>query len=154
MVTATVEIARPVTDVFSFYRDFHNLPSFLGDVMSVDIIDRARSRWTIQGPFGLRTHPVIRVTSERANSVLRYETVASRLLQGRWELSFTAGAAVTTVTETMHVPFGIVGRCALTAVGKSPTREVRANLHRLKELLESGTVADTRHSVRGKFRRR
>lgn len=153
MVTAKVEIARPLTDVFSFYRDFRNLPSFLGDVMSVDIIDRTMSRWTIQGPLRLRTRPVIRVTSERANSVLRYETVAPRLLRGRWELTFTGGSAVTTVTETMHIPFGIVGTCALSAVGKSPTGEVRANLRRLKELLESGTVTDTRHSVRGKFRR-
>jgi hypothetical protein len=53
-IEATVTIQRPVAAVFGFYRDFTNLPRFLGDVMAVDVIDATTTRWTIQGPFGRR----------------------------------------------------------------------------------------------------
>ena len=51
-ITATVTIKLPVEKVFGFYRDFRNLPSFLGDVMNIDQVGPITSRWTIQGPPG------------------------------------------------------------------------------------------------------
>ena len=50
MIEASVTIQRPVEDVFKFYRDFKNLPRFLGDVMATEHIGPATSRWTVQGP--------------------------------------------------------------------------------------------------------
>ncbi len=49
-IEASVTIRRGVEEVFRFYRDFKNLPSFMGDVMAVEQIGPATSRWTIQGP--------------------------------------------------------------------------------------------------------
>ena len=62
--------------VFEFYRDFRNLPTFLGDVMAVELIGPTTSRWTIQGPLGIRVPWLIRVTQECTNELIRYETVA------------------------------------------------------------------------------
>src|SRR5260370_37962145 len=45
-IEASVIIQRPVEKVFGFYRDFKNLPSFLGDVMAIEQIGPATSRWT------------------------------------------------------------------------------------------------------------
>ena len=53
-IEASVTIQRAVEEVFRFYRDFKNLPSFLGDVMAIEQIGPAASRWTIQGPLGIR----------------------------------------------------------------------------------------------------
>jgi uncharacterized membrane protein len=64
-IEASVIIQRPVETVFGFYRDFRNLPGFLGDVMAVRQIDPATSRWTIQGPLGIRVHWTTTVTEER-----------------------------------------------------------------------------------------
>jgi hypothetical protein len=36
-------------------------------------------------------------------------------------------------------------------LGKHPAAEVHSNLQRLKQLMESGRVADTSNSVPGKF---
>ena len=35
-ITVSVVIRRPVEQVFNFYRDFTNLPKFLGDVMKIE----------------------------------------------------------------------------------------------------------------------
>jgi uncharacterized membrane protein len=152
-IEASVTIQRPVEQVFGFYRDFRNLPSFLGDVMAVEQIGPGTSRWTIQGPLGIRVHWTIRVSEERPNELIRYETTSSPGLTTRWEIHFTPGLepGTTTVREVMHAPLGRVGRVALALIGKFPAEEVSANLHRLKQIVETGRVTDTSYAVAGKF---
>jgi hypothetical protein len=45
-------------------------------------------------------------------------------------------------------------RAALALIGKFPAEEVSANLHRLKEVMETGRVTDGSYSVAGKFAQR
>lgn len=151
-IEASVTIERPVEEVFGFYRDFRNLPRFLGDVMAVERIDPATSRWTVQGTFGFRVHWTTTVTEERPNELIRYETAG---LRSSWEINFTPGpqAGSTVVREVMRAPLGRLGRAALALVGKFPAEEVSANLHRLKQVMETGHVTDTSYAVAGKFDR-
>jgi hypothetical protein len=53
----------------------------------------------------------------------------------------------------MRAPFGRLGRAALALIGKYPAEEVQANLHRFKEIMETGSVTDTAYFVAGKFAR-
>ncbi|MGK5742176.1 SRPBCC family protein [Micromonospora sp. URMC 103] len=155
-VEARVTIDRPVADVFAFYRDFENLPRFLGDVLAVERTGPATFRWTIQGPLGIRVRSTIRLTEERTNELIRYETTAAPGLKGRWAVRFAPAPdpGRTEVHQTLATPFGKLGRAALALVGKPPAAEVAANLRRLKQVLETGVVTDTAHAVAGKFDRR
>jgi uncharacterized membrane protein len=155
-ITSSVVIRRPVEQVFNFYRDFTNLPSFLGDVMKIEQIDAATSRWTIQGPFGIQVHWRVRVTEERPNELIRYDLVGSPRLKTEWQIYFAPGPAKgeTEVREVMKAPLGRLGRAALALIGKFPAEEVSANLRRFKELMETGKVTDTSYSVAGKFAQR
>lgn len=137
----------------SFYRNFKNLPTFLGDVMDVEMIDTVTSRWCIQGPLGIKAHRMIRVTEECTNELTRYEMVTLPSLRTFWEIHFVAGPGVgeTEVSEVMKIPFGTLGRVALALIGKFPAEEVPSNLGRLKQLMETGEVTYTSHAVAGKF---
>jgi uncharacterized membrane protein len=152
-IEASVTIQCAVEDVFKFYRDFTNLPRFLGDVMAIEQIGPTVSRWTIQGPLGIRANWMIKVTEERANELIRYETVTFPGLRTYWEIHFRPGshARETEVRELMKTPLGRLGRAALGLMGKSPAEEVSANLRRLKEIMETGRVTNTSYSVAGKF---
>lgn len=152
-VEASVTIERPVEEVFHFYRDFRNLPRFLGDVVAIEETGPATSHWTIQGPLGVRVSWTVRVTETRPYDLIRYETVAPPGLRTQWEIHFAPGGepGATVVREVMKAPFGRLGRVALGLIGKFPAAEVPANLHRLKELMETGRVTDTSYSVAGKF---
>jgi uncharacterized membrane protein len=152
MAEASVVIRRPTAEVFRFYRDLAHLPAFAGDVMSVEPRGARTYRWTVQGPWGLRLRWVVRITDERENRLIRYQTVASVGLVTRWEVHFTElSPGETEVHEVMTVPLAPVTSVALAVVRKNPAQEVASNLRRLKELLEDGTVVTTDHSVRGKF---
>ena len=151
-IEASVTILCPVEKVFGFYRDFKNLPSFLGDVMGIEETGPATSRWTIQGPLGIRAHWTIRVTEERANELICYETVSAPGLRTYWEIYFASPRdGETQVREVMKAPLGRLGRAALALIGKFPAEEISANLHRLKQVMETGKVTDTSYSVTGKF---
>jgi hypothetical protein len=40
---------------------------------------------------------------------------------------------------------------SIALIGKFPVEEVSSNLHRLKQVLETGRVTDTSYAVAGKF---
>ncbi|MFD0783633.1 SRPBCC family protein [Micromonospora azadirachtae] len=148
----SVTIERSVADVYDFYRDFENLPRFLGDVTAIERVDPATFRWTIVGPLGIELKSAIRLTEERTGELIRYETTGPPGLRARWTVRFAeAGPARTEVREVLETPLGRFGHAALVLIGKPPAAEVAANLHRLKQLLETGEVTDTDHAVRGKF---
>lgn len=153
VVEGTVIIQCPIHRVYSFYRDLANLPRFLGDVTAVTSTGPKTYLWTIQGPLGVQVRWTVRVVEERRNEFLRYETVGSPALQTSWEIYFCPGPrpGETQVREVMKPPLGRVGRAALALMGKFPAAEVSSNLHRLKQLMETGRVTDTSHAVKGKF---
>jgi uncharacterized membrane protein len=155
-IEGAVTIRRPVEKVFEFYRDFNNLSSFLGDVTAVEQIDPATFQWTIQGPLGIQVNWKIKVTEEHTNELIRYETVTASRIRTCWEIHFAPGskAGETEVREVMKTPIGRLGRMALALIGKFPAKEVSSNLHRLKEVMETGRVTDTSYSIPGKFTRR
>jgi uncharacterized membrane protein len=152
-IEASVTIRCPVEEVFRFYRDFRNLPSFLGDVIAIEQAGPATSRWAIQGPLGIRVNWTVKLTEARPNELIRYETVTVPGLRTYWDIHFAPGdeAGETTVREVMKAPLGRLGRAALALIGKFPAAEVSSNLRRLKELMETGRVTDTSYSVAGKF---
>lgn len=151
-VSASIVIERSVEEVFAFYQDFRNLPNFLGDVMRIEITGERTSRWIIKAPLGLEVHWSVLVTDLRPNALIAYQT-QSAAAPARWELTFSPGPqpGTTMVREAMSIPGGALARAALAAVGKPPAKEVRANLQRLKELLETGRVTTMDYAVTGKF---
>lgn len=152
-IESRVVIDRPAAEIFAFYRDFRNLPLFLGDVMSVEPTGSSTSRWTVQGPLGIRVHWSVEVTGEEKDAYIRYRTTAVRGLGTTWDVRFTPdpGSGRTEVREVMTLPLGRVTQAGLGLIGKPPADETAANLHRLKQLMETGQVSDTRHAVPGKF---
>lgn len=153
---SSVIIQSPLEKVFGFYRDFTNLPRFLGDIMAIKLLGPTTSQWTIEGPLGIQAHWTVRVTEERTNELIRYETATLSALKTYWEIYFARGpeAGETEVREVMKVPLGKLGRAALALIGKFPAQEVTSNLHRLKQVMETGRVTDTSYSVAGKFAQR
>jgi hypothetical protein len=85
--------------------------------------------------------------------LIRYETVSAPGVRTYWEIHFSPASesGQTEVREVMKAPLGRLGRAALALMGKFPAEEVRANLRRLKQVMETGKVTDTSYSVRGKF---
>jgi uncharacterized membrane protein len=87
----------------------------------------------------------ISLASERTNELIRYEIVTPAALRTYWEIYFAPGrdAGETEVRQVMKAPLGRLGCAALALIGKFPPEEVHSNVHRLKQVMETGRVTDT-----------
>ena len=149
-VLAEVDIRRPVGEVYAFLSDPQNMPRFLGDVLAVKILSPLRSRWTIGLPFGLRTHWISETVENQPDTVFSYRTrTVGRVTT--WRYTFEAHRASTRVREQLTMPDGYLPRLALRIARKHPADEVRSNLTRLKQLLETGTITDSSNALPGRF---
>jgi uncharacterized membrane protein len=101
----------------------------------------------------MRVRWKVQVTEERVNEYICYETVSSPRWRTCWEIYFAPGSkpGETEVREVMKTPLGRIENAALALIGKFPVQEVSSNLHRLKEMMETGRVTDTSYAVAGKF---
>ena len=51
-VEKSFTIGRPASDLFAFWRNFENLPRFMGHLESVTVQDSTHSHWVAKAPFG------------------------------------------------------------------------------------------------------
>jgi uncharacterized membrane protein len=141
-VTGEVVIGRTVPDVYAFYRDFANLPRFVCDVVAVEYVGDRSYQWVVAGPLGARVTVTVRIVEERVDELIRFQTRGPAQLRAQWRLDFAAvdDGRTTHVREQLTVPLGAIGRSMLALIGKFPDREIRDNLNRLRQLLESGAA--------------
>lgn len=104
---------------------------------------------------GPRVGPMY-ATLEREAKDAGFSALASAPSQCASEIGFAPGSRAneTDVREVMKAPLGTLGRAALALIGKFPAEEASSNLHRLKQMMETGRVTDTSYSVAGKFAQR
>lgn len=153
-IAESIVIERSVEDVFAYYRDFRNLPAFLGDVMRVEVTGEGTSRWTIRSPCGVDLQWTVVITEIRPNAFIAYQTELAAA-PARWEVSFSPGVqpCTTLVREVMSMPGGLFAKAELAALGKPPGRKAPDNLTRLKQLLEARRDTTMDCAVAGEFAR-
>jgi uncharacterized membrane protein len=87
---SSINIDRPVHDVFAFFKDFENLPRVIGALRSVVDHQDGRSHWEIYAPSSedpLEWDAV--VTKYVPNSVLAWESVPGSVVENSGLLRFT-----------------------------------------------------------------
>ncbi|KQU45140.1 cyclase [Sphingomonas sp. Leaf339] len=144
IVGRAVTINRPLAEVFSYFRDFTNLPTFMENVVRIDVIDATRSHWVVSAPAGKTVEWDAVITDEEADRVIawRSEPGADVVNSGRVEFR-DAGARGTVVTATIAYdpPAGMVGKLIAKMFQREPAIQARRDLRRFKQLMETGEIA-------------
>ena len=144
LTAAAVTINRPVGEVFGYFRDFANLPSFMDNVERIDVIDARRSHWVVKAPAGKTVEWDALVTEEQQDRLIAWtsEPGADVANSGRVEFR-DAGARGTVVTATIAYdpPAGVVGKLIAKLFQREPAIQARRDLRRFKQLMETGEIA-------------
>ncbi|WP_274423329.1 SRPBCC family protein [Chelativorans sp. YIM 93263] len=145
LVGRTVTINRPREEVYARWRDFARFPEFMENVRSVTPIDRMRSRWVIEAPAGSSVTFETKITEERENELIAWETDADSEVSNSGRVLFrdAPGGRGTQVEATIayEPPAGAVGRAAAKVMQREPQIQVRRELRRFKQLMETGEIA-------------
>jgi uncharacterized membrane protein len=144
VIGRAVTINRPTSELFAYFRDFANLPSFMENVERIDVLDARRSHWVVKAPGGRTVEWDSTVTDEQQDRFIAWtsEPGADVANSGRVEFR-DAGARGTVVTATIlyDPPGGVIGKIIAKMFQREPAIQARRDLRRFKQLMETGEIA-------------
>ena len=149
-VEQSVTIRRPLKDVYEFFRDFENLPSFMSHLESVKV-QNGQSHWCARGPLGRRVEWNAEIIEDRPGELIAWRSLAGADIpnQGRVTFRPTPDREDTELSVELRYdpPAGALGRAFAKVFGKEPAQQISADLRRLKQVLETGEVLHSDASI-------
>jgi uncharacterized membrane protein len=143
-VARAVTINRPADEVYAYFRNFAQLPSFMENVVRIDVLDDKRTHWVVKAPGGNTVEWNARVTDDQPGRLIAWTSEEGADVPNSGRVEFrNAGARGTVVTATIAYspPGGIVGKLIAKMFQREPSIQARRDLRRFKQLLETGEVA-------------
>ena len=148
VVGRTVTINRPRHEVYAFWRDVKNLPTFMENVRAVTT-EAGLLHWQIAGPAGTTVKLVTEVTEDRADERIAWRSTDASDIATSGSVTFrdAPGKRGTEVEAEIAYdpPAGQLGRAIAAMFGKEPAIQGRRELKRLKMLMETGEIAISRN---------
>ena len=149
LVGRAVTINRPRDELFAYWRDFANLPSFMDNVERIDVLDGKRSHWVVKAPAGRTVEWDAVVTEEREGELIAWASTDGADVPNSGRIDFRdAGARGTVVTATIlyDPPGGVIGKVVAKLFQREPAIQARRDLRRFKQLMETGEVATSSYT--------
>ncbi len=146
-VEKSVTVNRPAGELYSYWRNFENLPNFMDHLESVTVQDDRRSHWVAKAPAGTTVEWDAEIINEKEN-----ELIAWRSLEGadvdnagsvRFEEATGGRGTVVKVALEYNPPGGGVGSLIAKLFGEEPSGQVQEDLRRFKQVMETGERATT-----------
>ncbi|MFN3619710.1 SRPBCC family protein [Sphingorhabdus sp.] len=138
-------ISREPTELYRYWRDFSNLPTIMDNIVSVTPVNDEISDWVAIGPGDSEVKWRARVTEDIEGAFIAWKSDedADVFNEGRISFSPAQGNRGTVVTATMSYdpPAGFVGRIVAKVLQREPEVQLRRDLRRFKQLMETGEIA-------------
>ena len=143
-VYESIVINRPPSELFRFWRDFSNLPHFMDHLEEVTVLSPTRSVWTAKAPAGTRVKWEAHVINEIEGELIGWQSTENADVATAGSVRFVpamGGGTEIIVHLQYEPPAGKVGAFVASLFGEEPSQQIRADLGRLKELLETRATA-------------
>ena len=150
--STAIKIERAVTiygkqpaELFAFWRDFGNLPRIMEHLESVEVLDDRRSRWRVKAPAGRHVEWEAEIHHEVPGELIAWKSAADARVPNAGSVHFRdvpggRGTEVRVVLE-YEPPAGKLGAAVARLFGEEPGIQVREDLRRFKQLVETGELA-------------
>jgi uncharacterized membrane protein len=154
-VEESVTINKPIGEVFRFWRNFENLPTFMEHLDSVAMRDEGISHWVAKGPAGVNVEWDARIINEVENKIIGWQSLEGSSISTAGSVNFDETEHGTRVRVHLQYnpPAGRLGAAVARLFGEEPNQTVREDLRRFKQLMETGEIptTDGQPSGRRKF---
>lgn len=134
-------------ELYRFWRNFENLPTFMKHLKSVQVIDQTRSHWVVDAPIGDSIEWDAEIINEQENQFIAWTSVEGATVENSGFVRFKAaplgrGTEVKVVIE-YNPPGGQVTANLAKLFGKDAKQQIGDELRRFKMLMEAGEIATT-----------
>ncbi len=146
-VQKTTTVAIPRQRAYDLWRDVERFPLFMKHLESVTLLGHGRSHWIAKGPAGTTVEWDAEVTAARENEFIAWESLPDSDVPNGGQVRFRpapfAHATEIRVTLFYKPPAGSLGVALAKVVGEEPSQQLADDLHRFKQLAETGRVPTT-----------
>jgi len=141
-VDEAVTINRPIAEVYRFWRNFENLPTFMRHLELVAVREEGISHWVAKGPAGATVEWDARIIHEVDNKMIGWQSLEGSEVATAGSVNFdeTEGGTRVRVHLQYSPPAGKLGSAVAKLFGEEPSQQIREDLRRFKALLETGEV--------------
>lgn len=144
-VEKTVTINKSVEELYRFWRNFENLPTFMKHLQYVRVWDERRSHWIAKAPLGATIEWDAEIINEQENKLIAWASVENADIENSGFVRFQPapagrGTEVKVVME-YNPPGGAITATFAKLFGEEPEIQISEDLYRFKQLMETGEIA-------------
>jgi len=144
-VGRSVTINRPRSELFAFWRDFQNLPTFMENIEAIEFTGQDRAVWTVRAPARTKVQFETEIVDVVEDISIAWRSTESSAIRTEGRVTFTdaPGNRGTVVTADIGYtpPAGDLGRVVAKLFVAEPNIQARHELKRFKMLMEAGEIA-------------
>ncbi|MBD2725903.1 SRPBCC family protein [Nostoc sp. FACHB-892] len=153
-VEKTVTINKSAEELYRFWHDFENLPTFMKHLKSVKVHNEKRSHWIANAPLDNTVEWDADILEDRENEFISWASVEGADVDNSGFVRFTKapgdrGTEVKVVLE-YNPPGGALGATVAKLFGEEPEQQIGDELRRFKMLMEAGEIATTEGQPSGR----
>ena len=143
IVEDAITIYRPVSEVYSYWRNLENLPRFMEHLEEVRVTDRFHSHWVARGPLGVMVDWDAEIINDIPPTLLSWKSIGQSDVVSAGSVRFKpSGEHATHVQVKLQYdpPAGKLGATVAWLFGDDPQHQIAEDLRRFKQLLETGEI--------------
>ena len=144
VVGHAVTINRPRAELYAFWRDFQNLPTFMENIDAVRVTSDDSSIWTIKAPAGQTVEIETRIVTDRPDELIAWRSTDGSDIDTEGRVAFRDAGERGTIVEAIVAykpPGGDIGKSIAKLFQREPNIQGRQELKRFKMLMETGEIA-------------
>jgi uncharacterized membrane protein len=157
-LTATTTIRKSPPEVYAFWRDLENLPTFMAHLEQVRTTGDRTSHWSAGAPFGKNVEWDAEIVEETPGEKLVWRSTGDADVPNAGTVRFVpAPDGVSTevhVVLVYDIPGGSVGKAVAKYFGEEPHQQLDDDLRRFKQVMETGEVVRSDGAPWGKRARK
>jgi uncharacterized membrane protein len=146
-VETAVTINRPRAELYAFWRRLENLPRFMKHLDEVVDVGGGRSHWAGQSPLGFKVEWDAEIVEERQDQLLSWRSLPGSQVHNAGTVLFedAPGGRGTVVRVSLELlaPGNALGHAVGKVLAPLTGQQVREDLRRFKQLMETGEIPTT-----------
>jgi uncharacterized membrane protein len=152
-VLKSVTIDKPASELFTFWRNFENLPRFMRHLELVTVQDEKRSHWVAKAPLGRTVEWDAEIINEVPDELIAWRSLEGSDIPNAGSVRFKTlpngrGTEIEVNLE-YSPPAGLLGAAVAKIWGEEPNQQVSDDLRRFKQLMETGEISTVEGQPQG-----
>lgn len=146
-----VTINRPARELYDFWRNPANLAAVMENIASIEPLGADRSRWTVKAPGGNEVSWDSLITEDVPGRSITWQSAEGSDIANSGRIEFVEAGERGTIVRAVIAydpPGGTIGQLIAKLFQREPRIQSRRDLHRFKQLMETGEIATSARNQR------